>query len=308
MSSFCGRVRIALAAWAIALSPIAAQQASPAATPEIVIADVDRFYALYDAANGQPTADQLQQYIDGGSPGLRHFAVARRITGARIAEAIAARPHIYTGARHCAALLPRVRQRLETVLLELGRLYPAARFPTVTIAVGRGRPVGMGTPATGVQVGIEALCAADFLNPDLEDRFVHVLAHEYVHALQAPELSEIATPTVLQASLVEGAAEFIAELISGNVAYSHLSATVAGREAEIERAFMADGAKTDLSDWLYNATAENPGDLGYWVGYRIVRAYYLNAPDKRRALREILEMTDASAFLAASGWRPGMTL
>jgi uncharacterized protein YjaZ len=65
---------------------------------------------------------------------------------------------------------------------------------------------------------------------------------------------------------------------------------------------------TDLSRWLDNATADTPGDLGYWVGYRIVKAYYRNAPDKRRATGEILRMADPKAFFADSGWQPGMSL
>jgi uncharacterized protein YjaZ len=81
-----------------------------------------------------------------------------------------------------------------------------------------------------------------------------------------------------------------------------------GREAEIETAFVADEDKTDLSKWLYNGTLTKPGDLGYWVGYRIAKSYYQHATDKRHALRDILEMSDAKAFLARSGWRPGMTL
>jgi uncharacterized protein YjaZ len=66
--------------------------------------------------------------------------------------------------------------------------------------------------------------------------------------------------------------------------------------------------KTDLSQWLYNSAPERPGDLGYWVGYRIVKSYYQRADDKRQALRDIFEMTDPKAFLARSGWRPGMAL
>ena len=50
---------------------------------------------------------------------------------------------------------------------------------------------------------------------------------------------------------------------------------------------------------------EQGGDLGYWVGYRIVKAYYQRAADKQQALREILELSDPKAFLAKSGWRPG---
>jgi len=56
------------------------------------------------------------------------------------------------------------------------------------------------------------------------------------------------------------------------------------------------------------ARAREPGDLGYWVGYRIVKSYYQHSRDKRQAVREILEMSDPHAFLARSGWSPGMTL
>jgi len=51
---------------------------------------------------------------------------------------------------------------------------------------------------------------------------------------------------------------------------------------------------------------EQGNDLGYWVGYRIAKAYYQRAADKQQAVREILEMSDPKAFLAKSGWRPGM--
>ena len=44
--------------------------------------------------------------------------------------------------------------------------------------------------------------------------------------------------------------------------------------------------------------SRNLGDLGYWVGYRIVKSYYQHAADKRRAIRDILEMSDPKAFLA----------
>jgi hypothetical protein len=285
-----------------------AAPASRAAVPEIVTHDVDRFFALYDTTGGHPSAEQLQTYIDTGSPGLRHLAEARRVTGVRIAEAIAAHPEIYVRARECAATLPRVRARLNAALRELVRLYPQAQSPAVTIAVGRGRPVAIGGPADGVQVSLEALCAADQLNPDLEDRFVYVLAHEFVHVQQSPELSDPQTPTVLQVSLGEGIAEFIGELISGGRAYGNLQGAVAGHEREIETRFLADRGSTDLSHWLYNSTADHPGDLGYWVGYRIAKAYYRHAADKRRAVREMLEMTDPEAFLAASGWYPGIAL
>jgi hypothetical protein len=278
--------------------------------PTIHTEDVDRFYEIYDITGGHPTADQLQHdYLDPGSDGLHQFAQLRGISGTRIAATLASHPQIYSSAKRCMIVLPRVRQRLKVALHKLGRLYPEARFPPVTIAVGRGTPVGVGGgPATGVLIGLEALCATNYLNPNVEDRFVHVIAHEYAHVQQVPALVDDEHASVLEGSLNEGAAEFTAELISGEVAYSQFGASTKGHEKEIESAFVTDEDKTDLSQWLNNGTPDKPGDLGYWVGYRVVKSYYQHATDKRRALREILEMTDPHAFLARSGWYPGMHL
>lgn len=283
--------------------------ASAAEAPKVQTEDVERFYKIYEAAGGRPTAEQLQRdYIDVGTDGLRTLAKIRNVTGTRIAENLQKRPDIYTNAKRCLDVLPRVQQRLENSLRELIRRYPQARNPAVTIVVGRGKPVGVGSPVTGLQIGLEALCAVDWLNPNLEDRFVHVITHEYAHVQQAKVYAEKEQLTVLERSLLEGTAELAAELTSGKVAYSHFSASTKGREKEIETAFAADQDKTDLSQWLDNSTVEKPGDLGYWVGYRIAKAYYQHSPDKTRAFREILEMSDAKAFLAKSGWYPGIQL
>jgi uncharacterized protein YjaZ len=107
---------------------------------------------------------------------------------------------------------------------------------------------------------------------------------------------------------MEGAAEFFAQRFSGDVGNVAQRAVAKGHEGEIERAFVRDEDKTDLSKWLYNGPgdAAHPSDLGYWVGYLIVKAYYDRAADKHQALRDIFQMHDAKAFLAKSGWRPAV--
>ncbi len=297
----------------VALAGVAPQasavDAPKGGEPVIDISDVDRFYQLYDRTRGQPTAEQLQRdYLDGGSAGLHQFAKARRITGEAIAANLGRNPQVYVDAKRCMAALPATRTRLKASLQKLVELYPEARLPAVTVAVGRGKPVGTASADSGVQIGLEALCATDWLNPDVEDRFVYVLAHEYVHVQQAQAFLETEQATVLESALMEGAAEFVGELISGEVAYLHLKHNTQGLEKAIETKFQADMDKRDLSDWLYNSKPGNPGDLGYWVGYRIVKAYYQNASDKRQALRDIIGLQDARQFLARSGWQPGMEL
>ena len=282
-----------------------------ATEPEIRTDDVTRFYALYDANHRRPSAEQIEsEYLAKGSPSLREFARLRRVTSERIAERIATDPAIYENARQCLEVLPAAVHRLRTALETLSTMYPSAEYPPVAIVVGRGRPVGIVNPS-GATIGLEALCAADFLHSNLEDRFVHVIAHEYVHTQQIAAMNPLEPgdprATVLHRSLVEGAAEFVTELISGSVANERHAGWARGREAEIEAAFVEDMGKTDLSAWTdnYRPGSDEPFDLGYWVGYRIVKAYYQGADDKRAALARILEMDDPETFLRESGWRPG---
>ena len=297
---------VGLAGSAASLPPNAADG------PVIHIEDVAAFYKLYDATNGHPTADQLQHdYLDPGSDGLHNLAKVRNVTGVRIADAMAKSPEIYSGAKQCLVVLPRVRERVKIALRELSRLYPEARFPPVTIAVGRGKPVGVGSPVTGLQIGLEALCAVKWMDPNIEDRFVGIIAHEYIHVQQAAALNDDEHPTLLERSLIEGAAEFGAELLTGQpgeVASPQMRAATQGHEKEIESAFLTDEDSADFSKWLDNSSYDKQGDLGYWVGYRIVKSYYQHATDKRGALREIIEMTDPKEFLAKSGWSPGIKL
>lgn len=300
--------RLVLVGLVSAAVSAAAPAPGPATGPVIEIDDVASFYRLYDATRGHPTADQLQQYLDQGSAGLHDLAKARDVTGARMAQTMAKHPALYADAKRCMAVLPRARVRVAAALQTLGRLYPEARFPPVTIAVGRGKPVAIGAPDTGVQIGLEALCGVKYFDANVEDRFVHVIVHEYIHVQQPQSMADDEHPTVLEISLVEGAAEFMAEKISGAVADPGVWAEAKGREKEIETAFAPDEDSRDLSKWIYNGTIDKPGDLGYWVGYRIVKAYYQHAADKRQAIGDIIGMTDPKAFLAKSGWYPGVPL
>ena len=272
--------------------------------PEISTADVDLFYRVYDAAKGKPTAEALRRdYLDAGSDGLRHFIPHRIISAAWLAERISKKRSVYEKARRCSAVLPAVRARIATALERLGTLLPDAKFPPVIFLIGRNNSGGTTSPA-GVLVGLETICRADWLQPNLEDRLVYLVAHEYIHA-QQPEAVITDNPhdwkrTVLEHSLVEGVAEFVGELISGSASNTHLQVWTRGREKQISAAFREQMNSTDVGKWLYNGvgTQEKPGDLGYWVGYRIARCYYENAADKAAAVRELIELKDPPGILA----------
>jgi hypothetical protein len=64
---------------------------------------------------------------------------------------------------------------------------------------------------------------------------------------------------------------------------------------------------TDARDWIANSSSDRVGphwapDLGYFVGYQIAKAYYERETDKRKAIRDLLQIDDAGAILRASGY------
>ena len=289
-------------AMAIALCTRVAHGELPA--PQISTADVDLFYRVYNAARGKPTIQALRlNYLEAGSEGLRQFVPHRIISASRLSEQIKRKPSIYRKARRCAAELPAVRARIATALERLHTLLPDAKFPPVIFLIGRNSAGGTASPA-GVLIGVETICRADWLQRNREDRLVYLVAHEYIHA-QQPEAVRTDDPldwkrSVLEHALVEGVAEFLGEMISGSASNTHLQEWTRGREKEISTAFREQMDGTDVSKWLYNGvgTAKKPGDLGYWVGYRIAKCYYERAADKSAAVRALVELKDPREILS----------
>jgi uncharacterized protein YjaZ len=128
------------------------------------------------------------------------------------------------------------------------------------------------------------------------------VAHELIHFQQpGPGLD----PTLLEQSIHEGAADFVAELISGRHINDHVHVYALPREATLWTEFEPVMHGHDYGGWLYGGQSEGrPADIGYFFGYQIARSYYEQAADKRSALRDILLVDDYGWLLAASGYDP----
>lgn len=286
----------------------ATEPAPPAGRIVVQTDDVTRFFRVLDASGGKPSAVDLQRgYLDVGTDALHSFTGSRIGSMELLANAIQNRPELFAKARMCAAALPEIRERVAEALDRLGTLLPSARFPPVTVLVGRGNSGGV-TTEDGVVIGLEAQCNADWMQPDVGDRFVHLIAHEYVHVQQPGASVDVTQPTLLYQTLLEGGAEYVGGLISGQPANAHLQRWAQGRECALEHAFVQDSPGTDLSQWLYNGPGDDArrGDLGYWIGYRIARAYISRAPNSTSAIATLLDVHPGTAttVLEASGWQP----
>ena len=289
---------------------------------QFVTSDIDHFWDAFDAGGSAGTASAFQdRYLNVGSAGLRDFIEARSLTAASLAQMVRAYPRYFAAIRAntlqlspSAAVLARIRQNYDRV----EALYPAAVFPAVTFLIGRFSTAGT-IRQSGILVGTEFFGISDttpldelgvFQRANVKplDSLPLIVAHEHTHVLQAQAgaVGGSSNATLLEQSLHEGIADFVGELVSGGHINAHVYAYGLLHEADLWTEFKAAMNGTDVSRWLYNqgaATGERPGDLGYFVGYRIAQAYYASVADKAAALHEIIEMKNAPTFLAASGYQ-----
>ena len=106
---------------------------------------------------------------------------------------------------------------------------------------------------------------AKYLDANVDDSFVSVIAHEYIHpSRHRSALSSESVPSSWQSW-------------SRAASRAWRFATTEGREREIEDRFAAYVDKMDLSDWV-DDTTDRVGQLGYWVVYRI--AFFQHARDQ----------------------------
>ncbi|KQX25446.1 MULTISPECIES: hypothetical protein [unclassified Sphingomonas] len=294
-----------------------------ALTVEIHAEDADRFARLFAATGGKPTAAQLQKgYLDGASYGVAVFTPGRIGDAARLAKAVARDPAAYDRAiRECLPAAKAAVTDLRAIYLALHGLLPERKLPQIYLVFGAGNSGGTAGPGAQV-LGLEVLCAQDRTVDGFRAILRRFFAHETVHTLQRDPATRAPEP-LLTGALEEGAADFVAAIVTGQVPDPERAAWAAPREAGLWSEFRKDMAKTRGIDlgaepepkaavaaylrWLGNYGNAPPGwpyELGYWIGMRIWQSYYDAAPDKRAAIRAMLDFEDAEAVLERSGYPP----
>jgi hypothetical protein len=309
-----------------ATGPISAGFPQHPADARFVTADIENFWRAYDASNQGASADAFQrEYLNKASTGLRDFARARSVTAASLAQMVRTFPRYFAEVRPTtlrltgsgdATVLARIRASYD----KIEALYPAAVYPPVTFLIGRFSTGGT-VDNSGILIGTEFYALGESTPVDELTQFHRtylrpldsipvIIAHEHTHVLQALTrgLFHKGTLTLLDQSLLEGSADFVGEVASGTNVNAWLRPFAESREAALWDEFKLEMHGTNVSRWLYNqstGTTDRPGDLGYFIGYRITKTYYDRAADKTAALRDIVEMRDGRSFLAASGYDGG---
>lgn len=282
---------------------------------QLVTSDIPNFWRVFDKASLQNSADLFEkEYIEPGSSGLHDFVKSRIGNSLALAAKVAERPLYYAGIRESTLAIdrdPKIKQAIRASFVRLKELYPDAVFPDVYFVIGRMNSAGT-TSSSGLLIGVEmnarsANTPVDELSPweaavtGQITSLPNIVAHELIH-YQQPSSPE--KPSLLDRSLREGAADFVGELISGGIINRVQRAYGDTHQQALWAEFQKEMSGYDLSNWLYQGdkSKDRPADLGYYVGYRICDAFYRRAANKTEALRRIINITDAPAFLKESAY------
>jgi hypothetical protein len=302
-----------------AMAAMAAMTAACADAPRdpaearIVTDDVRRFVAIRSALarDSRPCAG-LERYFDSASAGLVAYRNRYHVGPEELCITAYRTPWLYTHVSGKLALFDSATHLLRIRFDRLRALYADARLPAVYVVVGNGSSLGTTTTdgrRPTILIGAELVGSAAELEA--------TIAHELVHAQQDygwigkfTEGPAFLRGTLLRHAIKEGAADFLAELITGVPSPHRYNRLALSQERQMWTQFTRDMHDKSYGRWLYADRARRarggfPNNMGYFFGYRITRAYYENATDKTRAVREILTIRDFDRFLWESGYSGG---
>ena len=281
---------------------------------EAVLAKLDptvwprsRIVAVMRAPGGGPDRPALEA---AAAPYLEHDATEQ------LARTVGQVPDYYRAIRANALSLDTTRAVTDSIRAGFRRfatMYADAAFPDVYFLVGRLTSGGTSEPA-GLLLGVEVnerggrtpagLPMRSTATPaERTTRYARIVWHELIHYQQHGR----GGGTVLDASLGEGAADFVSGLIAGDAAPcagGSRNAWGIAHEAQLWSEFRLAASSEKSGEWLYNGgrSGDRPADLGYFMGCRIVADYYRTSGDKAAALRRILARDDAAGLLRESGY------
>lgn len=255
-----------------------------------ITSDIPLFWSAYDSI-GLTAYNPFDHYLKQGSEGLKDFIEYRIMSADSLLAMVNRRKSDYEAKRHIEASIKEQEVLVKPYLVKLKELYPKAKFPPVYFVMGRFNSGGTSKPS-GLLIG------AEMLN-DLKGLPALVI-HESIHFQQTfPDRHT----TLLEQSILEGSASFIAALVTNGNEGSEAKRYMEQHQ-NLFPEFVSRMNGTDTEDWLYGTSKKDdrPNDLGYWMGYKITEAYYNKAKNKIVAVDEILNIKDYQDFVRKSGY------
>jgi hypothetical protein len=206
----------------------------------------------------------------------------------------------WSNIQRCASYLIDLDEKVASIKSKLTKLSNTSLSGVkVYGVVGAGNTAATASPV-GVVLGLELICLEDAQKVSLKRTLEDYITHELVHVLQFRLTKRINFNfNLLEISILEGSADYIAELIAGT-AYTlddKRAEFGLGKNKQLITDFKATMLSSNFSPWLYTDVDSMPRDMGYWVGYQIAKAYVENGG----SIVDLLSMENAVSILRQSG-------
>lgn len=289
---------------------------SDPAAVTIYTSDIPRFWQAFDDAANAPSPQDAalvygREYFAPGSDGLWGFVPQRLISPRRLVRVLTRDKAQYERVRPYTLTLEAAKPRIVADFATFKRFDPDAVFPNIYFVIGANNSGGTSVDRVGLIMGAEVLFRPARFDPALLppsdpasqtkifDAIVPLVVHENVHYNQ-----DIADQkTLLDSTITEGMADFLAQLADGSNPGQAYWQFGCDHENALWALFAKQMGATDdktIADWLFGGDKPPlgaPDFVGYWMGYRIVQSYYDRAPDKLAAIHAMLHVQNYAAFL-----------
>jgi hypothetical protein len=274
------------------------------AQQKVFTSDIDNFWLAYDSIRS--TSDSLKQlqfiqtlYIDKGTEGLHAFMKARDYSAPHWVQLIRRYPKFWNSIRPNTLGIKAKTAEIEESIIKLHQLYPRLKDAKMYFTIGGlrsggtvdnnlvliGAEIVTGNAATDVSEFPDKWLAGVF-KASSADNMVALNIHEYIHTQQRGKSTNL-----LSQAIREGSCDFITELVIGKPLQTQYINYGNKHRQELKEKFKDEMFTSAFSRWLYNGSnAETVADLGYFMGYDISKAYYNYAKNKKKAIREIIEL------------------
>lgn len=275
---------------------------------KVFTTDITHFWEAYDKiVLEKDSAKQLafiqDLYIDKGTPGLSAIMRARNYSAAEYIYAINHYPRFWASVRSNTLKANQFSQEIQQGIQKLKAIYPELKPVNIYFEIGVLRTGG--TTMDGMSlIGSEvALTDTNTITTEFDARYPHLRSHfntnpikevvflnvhEYIHTQQKETIGN----TLLAQTVMEGVAEFLAEIALQTKSPNPQIEFGYKNEAKIKKEYEAEMFSPNVYNWLWNNPDNLFGmrDLGYFVGYALCKKYYDAAKDKKQAVKEMIEL------------------
>ena len=270
---------------------------------QLVISDIDNFWVAYDSAEAKSIEEQKkifqELYLDKATASFQSWIEKREKEVDELVEGINHLRPFYESIRENTLKVGQYEKDIRAAFYAIKFLYPDASFPDVYFFVWYFLSSGSTTSDEGLLIATETQTVDEntlldqfpaIHHPMIKslnlDNLTALVAHEAIH-LQQPDIED---RNLLELAVREGTADFVAELATGRNPSQAVHTYANPKEADLWEEFKEKMYGDDMSGWI-GIPNDRPAGLAYWMGYKIVEAYYQKYQDKTEAINVLLNTT-----------------